>query len=157
MLVLPMTLTRAQDGTSEATRDTSAVGTIIPDDVTTTGPIIINDLPDSTGSPTAPDSPIYYLVVVVLALLLVGAMVFSAHITKFIATMVPPETASSIYQSGVRFGLQMALNQARQTPMTADDDFFKDLARQRGLEVSLLPDGTYEVKYVPPAPTPAAG
>ena len=62
-----------------------------------------------------------------------------------LATLVPPETAGAIYASGVRFGLQVALNQAAQTPNPLDDEFFIEMARLRGLQVIKRIDGTYEV------------
>jgi hypothetical protein len=45
----------------------------------------------------------------------------------------------------VRFGLQVALNQAAQTPSDLDDEFFAEMARLRGLTVIKRIDGTYEV------------
>jgi hypothetical protein len=112
--------------------------------------------PTDTGSAdgednneAAPTSPIYYVIVVVLALLLVGAGVFNGYITNTLKTLVPPETANSIYQSGVRFGLQVALNQAAQTPTSMDDEFFTEMARLRGLTVVKRIDGTYEVTTPP--------
>jgi hypothetical protein len=88
---------------------------------------------------------VLYGIIVVLAILLVGAMVYASSITRFLAQLVPPETASAIYASGVRFGLQVALNQAAQTPSQLDDGFFEEMARLRGLQVTKHVDGTYEV------------
>jgi hypothetical protein len=70
---------------------------------------------------------------------------------RFLAKLVPPETASAIYASGVRFGFQIALNQASQTPTPLDDEFFEEMARLRGLQVVKRADGSYEVTQ-PPAP-----
>lgn len=98
---------------------------------------------------SAETSPIYYLVVVVLAVLLVAAFIFAGYITGALAKLVPPETAASIYQSGVRMGIELGLNQAARTPTALDDEFFIGLASQRGLEVSLV-DGIYVVKQASP-------
>jgi hypothetical protein len=95
--------------------------------------------------PNDANLPLVYGVVGVLAILLVGAMIYSSTITRYLATLVPPETASAIYASGVRFGLQVALNQAAQTPSPLDDEFFVEMARLRGLTVIKRVDGTYEV------------
>ena len=95
--------------------------------------------------PNDANLPLVYGVVGVLGLLLVGAMIYSSTITRYLATLVPPETASAIYASGVRFGLQVALNQAAQTPSPLDDEFFSEMARLRGLQVTRRIDGTYEV------------
>lgn len=100
---------------------------------------------------TAPSSPIYYVIVVVMATLLVAVTIFGGYIINALKALVPAETAASIYQSGVRFGLQVALNQAAQTPGTLDDEFFTEMARLRGLTVVKRIDGTYEVT------SPAAG
>lgn len=100
---------------------------------------------DEANNETAPASPIYYVIVVVMALLLVGAGVFNGYITNALKTLVPAETANSIYQSGVRFGIQIALNQAAQTPSELDDEFFTEMAKLRGLTVVKRIDGTYEV------------
>lgn len=89
--------------------------------------------------------PLVYGIVGVMALLLIGAMIYGSYITRFLATLLPPETASAIYASGVRFGLQVALNQAGQTPGPLDDEFFIEMARLRGLQVIKRLDGTYEV------------
>jgi hypothetical protein len=119
--------------------------------------VIVNNPPaepdDEGGTPNQgqiDNSPITYVIIVVLALIVVASLVFNAQITRLLATMVPPETASSIYQAGVRFGLQVALNEAAKTETSADDDFFKKLAADRGLEVNRLANGLYEVKYMPP-------
>jgi hypothetical protein len=145
------------------------IGTVVDDPVITgtdpaPGTVIINNIPDSNSSDnasdneSAPASPIYYVIVGVLALLLVGAMVYNSQIVKFLATMVPPETAASIFQAGFRFGIQTALNEAVKTPTEADDDFFKKLAADRGLIVNRLGSGAYEVIYAePPTPSGAAG
>src|SRR5687768_15898571 len=95
--------------------------------------------------PNDANLPLVYGVVGVLAILLVGAMIYSSTITRYLATLVPPETASAIYASGVRFGLQVALNQAAQTPSPLDDEFFVEMARMRGLTVIKRIDGTYDV------------
>ena len=133
--------------------------TVVSGEVPDTGTVIINNIPESdedNDNQSSPVSPIYYLIVGVLALLLVGAMVYNAQIVKFVATMVPPETATSIFQAGMRFGIQVALNEAVKTPTEADDDFFKKLAADRGLLVKRLASGAYEVIYSePPTPAPA--
>lgn len=85
------------------------------------------------------------VVIVVLGTLLTGAGIYGAYITGWIAKLVPPETAASIFQAGFRFGIQMALNQAAGTAGTADDDFFLEMAKARGLTVNKRADGTYEV------------
>lgn len=99
-----------------------------------------------------------YGLVIVLALLLVAAWIFGAYITGWLAKLVPPETAASIYQSGVRFGLQVALNQAGQTPSSLDDEFFEEMASARGLVATKTKntDGTfsYVLTPKPPASTP---
>lgn len=96
------------------------------------------------AAPTTAD-PIAYLIIVVLAVLVVAAGVYGGYITKFLATLVPPETAASIYQSGVRFGLQLALNRAAQTPSELDNEFFVEMARLRGLKVTKV-GGEYVVE-----------
>lgn len=102
---------------------------------------------DEGDTPVAPagNDPLAIVIVVVLALLLVAGGVYGARLTNLLATMVPPETAASIYQSGVRFGLQVALNQAATTATPLDDEFFMGMARDRGLTVVKRIDGTYEV------------
>lgn len=104
-----------------------------------------------------------YVIVVVLAVLLVGAMIFGAYVTGWLAKLVPPETAASIYQSGVRFGFQVALDKAAKTASPLDDEFLTELARTRGMVVEKItaPDGTvqYVVKSaVTPSPSlPTSG
>lgn len=113
------------------------------------GLIAMPALAQDTGDAAA-QNPLYYGVVVVLALLLVAALIFGGYITQWLAKLVPPETATSIYQSGVRMGLQLALNQAVLTASPLDEEFFTDLATQRGYSVEKLADGHYEVKIPVP-------
>lgn len=119
--------------------------TLVPDLVATVTP------PAPVQVAAAADSALYYLVVVVLALLLTAAVVFGGYITKYLAALVPAETAASIYQSGVRLGIEVALNQAAKTSSPLDDEFFESMARQRGLVVTKQADGSYSVSL----PTPA--
>ena len=139
------TLIKAQDIPSPVVFPTIEA-TTVSDEVTVTHPALLDELPESNGPPTT--DPIVYVIVVVLAVLLVAALAFGAHITRSLATLVPPEVATSIYQAGVQFGLEVALNQAAETETQVDDDFFKKLAADRGLEVTRLPDGRYEVKSI---------
>lgn len=90
-----------------------------------------------------------YIVVIALAVLLVAALIFGGRIIPYLANLVPAETASSIYASGVRFGFQIALNRAAQTPSPLDDEFFEEMARTRGLQVIKRPDGSYDVIQPP--------
>lgn len=103
--------------------------------------------------PNDANVPLLYGAVGVMGALLTGAMAYSSYIMRFLAKLVPPETASAIYASGVRFGLQVALNHAAQTPSPLDDEFFTEMARLRGLQVVRRIDGTYEVTQNL-APTP---
>jgi hypothetical protein len=148
----------AQGAANDAVEGPVAIATVLPDEVASTGPVIVNDMPDSNAPPT---DPIVYVVVIVLAVLLVAALVFGAQIVNALKTLVPPEIAFSIYQAGVRFGLQMALNEAAKTPTDVDDAFFKKLAADRGLIVNRSGTGAYEVIYADPpemrTPTPSVG
>lgn len=132
VMVVPVV---AQDATAEAVE----------------GPIVVNiESPAEESEPAVIDqSPVNdtvaIVVIVVLGTLLTGAGIYGAYITGWIAKLVPPETAASIFQAGFRFGIQAALNQAAGTVGTADDDFFLEMARARGLEVVKNADGSYTV------------
>lgn len=114
--------------------------------------------PPSGGTiPTEGAVSVHFLVyvpVIILAGLLIGAFLLNSRLTGFLATLVPPEVAAKIYQDGVRFGFQIALNQAARTPGTLDDEFFEEMARLRGLQVTKRADGTYDV--IQPSPPTGA-
>lgn len=113
-----------------------------------TVPALAQDAPSDAAANT-----LSYVIVVVLAVLLVGAMIFGAYVTGWLAKLVPPETAASIYQSGVRFGFQVALDKAAKTASPLDDEFFTELAQARGMSVEKIvaPDGTTQYVVKPPA------
>lgn len=146
------------------TPDTAlATPTAIPTD---TGDVNITvnqtggETPTGNETPTAPIDPLSYIFVVLAGILVIAGGIYSRGIISLVATLVPPETATSIYQSGVRIGFQMALERAAQTPTLADDEFFTELAKTRGLLVikSQNPDGTfsYTVSALPTPTTPSA-
>jgi hypothetical protein len=115
------------------------------------------------GNGLTADTPINDILgiglVVVLALLLTVVLVFGPQLVKLLSTLVPPETAASIYESGVRFGYQIALNRAHATPNPLDDEFFLAGAKARGYTVTTLPDGSYVVeppKFTSTMATPTA-
>jgi len=118
---------------------------------------------DATTAATLDASKLWnYFIVVVMAVLLVAFLVFGRYIIRLLTKLVPIETASSIYASGVRLGFEIALNQAAQTTSPLDDEFFEEMARLRGLKVTVNKDGegrpvSYKVEYDgPPAvSTPA--
>lgn len=112
-----------------------------------TVPALAQDAPSDAAANT-----LSYVIVVVLAVLLVGAMIFGAYVTGWLAKLVPPETAASIYQSGVRFGFQVALDKAAKTASPLDDEFFTELARARGYAVEKItaPDGATRYVVTPP-------
>jgi hypothetical protein len=140
---LPLTLAQSDDQMQDMTATSAPDPTRDPDNVTAGTPVYLN----------APaDSPLAYGIVTVLALLLMGAMVFGAYVSGLLAKLVPPETAASIFQSGFRYGLQVALNQAGQTKSPLDDEFFQEMAQQRGLQVirAQNSDGTFSYAVVQP-------
>jgi hypothetical protein len=98
-----------------------------------------------------------YVIVVVLAVLLTGLLIFGSRMIPYLAKLMPPETASSLYEAGVRFGFELALNQAAQTPSLLDDEFFERMAQARGHRVTVFKDAdgkpiSYKVEYAgPPA------
>lgn len=140
LLLMLGLVVQAQDNTSETAP--TPVTTAIPGNASGT----------TTSTPV--DDTVNSIVLIVLAVLLSGSQVYGAYITRFLARLVPPETAQSLYESGVRFGYQTALNRAALTPSADDDEYYIKEARARGLEVVTLPAGGYQVK-IPPRTTPA--
>lgn len=139
-LGLTPTLTRAQSG-PDATLESTPITTPTP-------------APGTIPTEGAVSVPfLVYVPVGVLAALLIGALVFGGRLMSFLAILVPPDTAAKIYQDGVRFGFQIALNQAAQTPGTLDDEFFEEMARLRGLTVTRRADGSYDVQSGTTAPS----
>lgn len=108
---------------------------------------------DTAETAASTGTTLTYVVIIVLALLLVCAQVYGAYVTRFLAKLVPPETAASIYESGVRMAIEAGLNQAAATESELDDEFFLNLAKGRGLPVIKHPDGSYTVQ-IPSAPDP---
>lgn len=138
MLSLPVL---AQDPTAEATDST-------PVTVTTGegGNVDITVEAPETAEPVArQQDPLNSLLVIVLAVLLSGSQVYGAYLTRLLSKFVPLETAQSIYQSGVRFGYETALNRAALTPNTDDDEYYIKEATARGYQVVKRTDGSYQV------------
>jgi hypothetical protein len=102
--------------------------------------------PSEETSDAAQDNPIDYILVVVGAVIIVAMLIFGAVLVRYVSKLVPAETAASIYQSGVRMGLELGLNTAARTASPLDDEFFTGLATMRGFEVIKHADGHYEVK-----------
>jgi hypothetical protein len=137
----------AQDGTSEAapvaTVESGSVVIVSGDGESS----VVENAQDGTVIVTPrEDNPINYVIVVIAGVVIVAVLIFGGVIVGYVSKLVPPETANSIYQSGVRMGLQLALNNAAQTPTPYDNEFFEGLAQTRGFEVIKHADGHYEVR-----------
>lgn len=98
-----------------------------------------------TPAPDLAFQALIYGGLIVLALLILAALIFGARIVKALETLVPAETAASIYQSGLRLGIEFGLQRAQQTASPLDDEFFVGLAKQRGLTVHKDENGVYHV------------
>jgi hypothetical protein len=138
----------AQDVTSEAeiaaTVESGSVVIVDGEGETT----VVEETNEGTVIVTPPTSrdPLPYLIVFALAAFFIADKVWGGKVTDALKTLVPAETAAGIYQSGVRAGLELGLNQASQTPTPYDEQFFEWLSTQGGYTVNKRPDGKYEVQ-----------
>lgn len=140
LLALPSLAQDEPDAAPAATVDAPIVQNITAEEGST-----VNVTPKDTADGDSSDDPLNYVIVVVAGVVIVAVLIFGGMIVGYVSKLVPPETANSIYQSGVRMGLQLALNNAAQTSTPYDNEFFEGLAQMRGYEVIKLANGRYEV------------
>lgn len=146
LLALPVF---AQDGTPEA--EAAPVATVESGSVVIVSgdgeSSVVENAQDGTVIVTPrDDDPINYVIVVIAGVVIVAVLIFGGVIVGYVSKLVPAETANSIYQSGVRMGLQLALDNAARTSTPYDNEFFEGLAQTRGFEVIKHADGHYEVR-----------
>lgn len=153
MILFVFLPTRAQDATAEAALEAQPVSVVgegtAPSITCQEGATCnLNEAPGETlPVPTSSTTEILGIAgVIAIVIVLTIGLVFGPQIIGYLSKLVPPETAASIYESGVRFGYQIALNQAASTANKYDDEFVLSQARGRGYTVTSMPDGSYHLE-----------
>jgi hypothetical protein len=158
MLLFGIGITMAQDTTpevgdiapvatleAEATLEAGDASVTVSNDGQTT--TVTLPAPAAPAAPPAQDNGINWQTIFmsVLAAIIVVDRITGQGLQKVLATLIHPDKAKMLIETGIRIGLQIALNNAAKTPDAADDAEWIRQARDAGFTATLQPDGTYSL------------